>query len=38
MDADLLPARQLRIRLLIGGTKLWIPLVGPYGSSLDYTG
>ena len=38
VDADLLPARQLRIRVLIRGAKLWIPLVGPYGSSIDYTG
>ena len=38
LDADLLPARQLRVRLLLRGPALWIPLVGPYGSSLDYTG
>ena len=34
----LLPGRQLRVRLLIGGAHLWIPLVSPYQSSIDYTG
>jgi hypothetical protein len=38
VDADLAPNRQLRVRLLIGGADLWIPLVGPYNSSVDYTG
>ena len=37
INHTLLPTRQLRIRLLVVGQKLWIPLVGPYGSSLDYT-
>ena len=30
--------RQLRIRLLVGQRPLWIPLVGPSTSSVDYTG
>jgi hypothetical protein len=30
--------RQLRIRLLVGQRPLWIPLVGPFTSSVDYTG
>ena len=38
IDTNLLPNRQLRIRVLVTGHKLWIPLVGPYGSSIDYTG
>jgi hypothetical protein len=38
VDADLAPGRQLRVRLLIGGADLWIPLVGPYTSTVDYTG
>ena len=38
VDADLAPARQLRVRLLVGGADLWIPLAGPYNSSVDYTG
>ena len=37
-DADLAPNRQLRIRVLVQGAQLWIPLVGPYESSVDYTG
>jgi hypothetical protein len=38
IDTNVLPNRQLRIRVLVTGHKLWIPLVGPYGSSIDYTG
>jgi hypothetical protein len=38
VGATLAPARQLRVRILIGGADLWIPLVGPYTSSVDYTG
>ena len=37
-DADLAPNRQLRIRVLVKGPQLWVPLVGPYQSSVDYTG
>lgn len=37
MNADLAAGRQLRIRLLVGGASMWIPLVGPYQSTLDYT-
>lgn len=37
VDADLAPGRQLRVRLLIGGADLWIPLVSPDTSSVDYT-
>jgi HD-GYP domain-containing protein (c-di-GMP phosphodiesterase class II) len=37
VDADLAPGRQLRVRVLIGGADLWIPLVGPFTSSVDYT-
>jgi hypothetical protein len=37
-DATLFPLRQLRLRVLVGGQKLWVPLVGPYVSSLDFTG
>ena len=37
VDADLAAGRQLRVRLLIGGADLWIPLVSPYTSSVDYT-
>ncbi len=38
VDSDLAASRQLRVRLLVGGAPLWIPLVGPYESSIDYTG
>ncbi|HEY2778668.1 MAG TPA: Ig-like domain-containing protein [Gaiellaceae bacterium] len=38
VDRDLAPGRQLRVRVLVGGPPLWIPLVGPYQSSVDYTG
>jgi hypothetical protein len=38
VDATLAPARQLRVRLLVGGTDLWIPLVAPYNSSVNYSG
>jgi hypothetical protein len=38
VDSTLAAGRQLRVRLLVGGAPLWIPLVGPYQSSVDYTG
>ena len=38
IDSDLSSGRQLRLRLLIQGTPLWIPLTSPYQSSIDYTG
>ncbi len=34
---DLAANRQLRIRLLNGGAELWLPLVSPYETGLDYT-
>ena len=38
IDSDLGPSRQLRLRLLVQGAPLWIPLVSPSESSIDYTG
>jgi hypothetical protein len=38
LDIDLAAGRQLRVRLLVSGASLWIPLVSPYQSSIDYTG
>ena len=37
VNASLAPGRQLRIRLLVGGAPLWIPLVSPTESSIDYS-
>jgi hypothetical protein len=37
VDALLLPGRQLRVRVLMHGEDLWIPLVSPMESSIDYT-
>jgi hypothetical protein len=37
VDSDIASGRQLRVRVLVGGPTLWIPLVGPYQSSVDYT-
>jgi HD-GYP domain-containing protein (c-di-GMP phosphodiesterase class II) len=38
MNAVVGAGRQLRVRLLVGQRPLWIPLVGPYTSSVDYSG
>ncbi len=38
IDSNLGPGRQLRLRLLVQGTPIWIPLVSPVESSIDYTG
>jgi hypothetical protein len=38
MNAFLAAGRQLRIRVLVRQRPLWIPLVGPHGSSIDYSG
>ena len=38
IDVDLASNRQLRLRLLIQGSPLWIPLASPFQSSIDYTG
>ncbi len=38
LDAGVGSGRQLRVRVLVSGRKLWIPLVSPYDSSVDLTG
>jgi hypothetical protein len=38
VDRDFGPNEQLRIRLLVGGAPLWIPLVSPYQTRVDYVG